>query len=252
MELYRADAKLTEADFCVLKWPGREENLYAFTHYHIAQMEKKPSDSTVLREVVPSTAKAKETLWWSFRQANASVRDAIRFLDRAETIFLRRRRSSAWTTWYFQRRLRAIALSLWSSILELEAPIPFLGVEAALEGMASIADTCVDDAKRVIRNDAYRLATIVDEYSQCAMALRARLILDHSSPRLNERQHRMRDRLVDVVAVLQGVYHERRTVPDGGKYEDWNGRMDECAETYIQEVINACGRRASSLAYVIQ
>ena len=44
--------------------------------------------------------------------------DAIRFLDRAEPILRDRRRNVNWTTYYFELRLRAISLILWSSIVQ--------------------------------------------------------------------------------------------------------------------------------------
>src|ERR1700743_1051004 len=53
--------------------------------------------------------------------------------------------------------------------------VPFLGLEASAAGTQSVADTLLDNARRMTSVDAYRLATIVDAYVLCAKALQFRV-----------------------------------------------------------------------------
>jgi len=144
-----------------------------------------------------------------FQIVKAVVRDATRFLDRAESLLANRRRNVGWTTWYFQRRLEAIALSVWASILDEGAPVPFLGLSAAPEHTDTVADDALHQSLRIIRLDTYRLATIVDAYASCAHALHVRLLCDRKVPRLIERQEKMCKELETAVEFLKAMGRER-------------------------------------------
>jgi hypothetical protein len=76
--------------------------------------------------------------------------------------------------------IRAIALDERFRIPQSLLPIPFLGLESAASGAASIADELLDDALRMIGADSYCLATIIDAYASCARALQLRLLLEES------------------------------------------------------------------------
>jgi hypothetical protein len=70
-------------------------------------------------------------------------------MDCVEPILQERRRNVWWTTWSFERYLRLISMSVWTSVFEKETPIPFLGLESAASGAAGIADELLDDALRI-------------------------------------------------------------------------------------------------------
>lgn len=182
------------------------------------------------------------------RTALALVEDALTYLERAESLLLARRRNVWWTTWFLQRRLRAIALCVWASIFETGTPIPFVGVEAALPTASTIADSIVEHAVRMIRVDAYRLATIVEAYADCARAFYTRLLLDATADRQVERQVAMHRQLVGLTERLQDVCQMRKgsNVPTGQAPQDseeldrrrrlHNAEMDEDVFSYVKSV----------------
>ena len=86
------------------------------------------SDAVVCNGCAPSS-KSRPPTDEALRMVNARTRDALRYLDRAEPLLRERRRNVWWTTWYFERRMRAISLLLWASVNEKGTPIPFLGLE---------------------------------------------------------------------------------------------------------------------------
>jgi hypothetical protein len=109
----------------------------------------------------------------ALRIVHARSRDALRFLDRAQPILRERRRNVFWSTWYFERRLRAISLLLWAAVMEPDglASIPYLGLEAAMYGTETEPDRLLEDALRMIRVDSYRAAMVSLTYASCAFAL---------------------------------------------------------------------------------
>jgi hypothetical protein len=135
----------------------------------------------------------------NIRRVQALLKDSLRFLNRAEPVLLERRRNVWWTTWFFERKLRAIALSVWATVLDAGTPVPFLGAEAALPSEDTVADRLLDDAIRMIRVDSYRLVTILDAYASSAKALQARIEFDRENPPagLDIRQRRMFEKLVN-------------------------------------------------------
>jgi hypothetical protein len=189
------------------------------------------------------------------RKAKALVQDAMRFLTRAEDDLLRRRRSVWWTTWFIHRKLRAIGMSVWATVVEEGTPIPFLGLEAATRTSETAADVLLHDACRMIRVDAYRLARVVEDYAMCAIGLHFRLMFDEDAVRLPERQNKMyenlkwsveqlkeaekrrKDWLKSAWPTAQQVHSERDVV----KRRKESGNMESEVSKYIKEqVIEWC------------
>ncbi len=197
------------------------------------------------------------------RTALSLVEDALTYLERAESMLLARRRNVWWTTWFLQRRLRASALCLWASVFETGTPIPFLGVEAALPSASTVADSIVEHAVRMIRVDAYRLATIVEAYADCARAFYTRLLLDANADRQVERQVAMHRQLVALTERLKDVCQLRRgsNVPTEEASQEneerdrmrrlRNAAMDEDVLSYVKAVEASAGRTAEYIANVL-
>jgi hypothetical protein len=174
----------------------------------------------------------------ALRQAKSLVSDGINFLNRAEPILRKRRRNVRWTTWFFERYLRAIAMSLWASVFEDGTPIPFLGLEAAPADTESLADRLLDDALRLIGLDTYRIATIVDAYASCAKALELRLWLDQKSWRLISRQRTMREKLKGALDALDTVEAQRDGAPVDRS--DKNSKVDSQIIEYVHATAKRC------------
>lgn len=148
----------------------------------------------------------------ALRKAKSLVTDGVRFLNRAEPVLRERRRNVWWITWFFERQLRLIAMSVWASVFEIGTPIPFLGLEAAMARSDSLADRLLDDAMRMISVDAYRLATIVDAYGSCAKSLQIRLLLDNRRVKLDFRLESMCEKLRQALDELDEA-EKRRDEP---------------------------------------
>jgi hypothetical protein len=196
----------------------------------------------------------------SLTKVRSHVQDAMRFLARAEQLLLARRRNVWWTTWYFQRKLEAICMTVWSSLAEKGTPIPFLGLEAAPRKTPTEADTLLEDSLRMIRVDAYRLATVVDSYRSTAIALHTRLLLDSESMRLPERQRRMHTQLTMAAEKLKTVLMARQNWFDGraerrsgapdlgpGEKAKSDAKLDPRLEAYIEGVLTRCDAAAEFL-----
>ena len=184
---------------------------------------------------------------WSSK-VKALLRDALRFLDRAEAVLSQRRRNVSWTTWYIQRRMRAIAGLLWATITDNGAPIPYLGPEAAPADGPTVADELLDDAIRMIRQDPYRLATIIDSYTSCARAFHVRLLIDPLTPRMPMRQIAIRDSLQRANERLDSMMKERVPSPAATTRSKHSDELDKNVETYINAVIASAALTVSELA----
>lgn len=69
--------------------------------------------------VVRKTAESNQyELLRALRKVRSRTRDAVRFLDRAQRILRERRRNVFWTTWYFERRMRAIVATVGYGLRE--------------------------------------------------------------------------------------------------------------------------------------
>jgi hypothetical protein len=178
------------------------------------------------------------------RSARALVLDALRFLGRAEPALRERRRNVWWTTWFFERKLRAIAHLVWLSVLDQNSPVPFLGFEASPD-QDTEADSLLDFAWRMIRVDSYRFATIVDAYASCARALQLRRLTSfHDKERYEERQRNMRKNLHQAISRLRRVRRSRNlgeaiTVESAptSRNKPAGGTLDQHIRKYIASVV---------------
>jgi hypothetical protein len=175
-----------------------------------------------------------------FREIRGRAKDALRYLDNAEPVLRERRRNVWWTTWYFERRLRVIAMLLWVSIIDPGEAVPFLGLEASMRQSDTIADVLLTDTLRMIRLDTYRLSLVLLSYASCARALQIRLRLDEmdgssgtASTNLIERLSTMRDKLSNGIAQLKDTV-KVRTKADG---------QHQVVSPVIQEVVAAIVER---------
>jgi hypothetical protein len=258
IELHRADARLHHAESVpIYERPKKTSMSFAemCRTLELTQLESswgEQGEDLLVKFLTPdrnSGRKLKPDVAEALHRAKSLVIDSMRFLNRAEPVLRARRRNVWWTTWFFERRLRAVALSVWASVFEIDTPIPFLGLEAAMRKTDTIADTLLEDAIRMIRVDAYRLATIVDAYASCAKALQTRLILDRKTVRLKERQLWMHEKLVSALEALEEV-ERRRNKLDAEKWEE-DGRMGEDVQSYVNTVRERAGMIAEQVKYPI-
>ncbi|MGV3617531.1 MAG: hypothetical protein ACO1SV_19570 [Fimbriimonas sp.] len=133
-----------------------------------------------------------------------------RFLARAESSLRKHRRNVWWMTWYFDRKLRTIAIAVLASGSEPDSPIPFLGLEDAMRLSSTEADRVFEDAMRMIRVDAFRLANVIETYFACLMALLFRLSLPthQSAPRMPNRLSKMEKLLWRALKRLEDMREE--------------------------------------------
>ena len=145
------------------------------------------------------------------------VKDATAYIKRAEPILTIRRRSVWWTTWYIQRHLRIVSLSIWTSVLEESETIPFLGPESALPDRKTQPEQLLFDAINIIRVDAYRLATILHEFVECCIAYLARLAkLDRNKPEwVSHRCVELGESLSVAINALNEVWLKRQKESSG-------------------------------------
>ncbi len=206
IDLHRAETRLSEAQDLTLKCsdPGAEEIKF---ENMIRRLETS----------IPKTHIDCLELRQSYQTGNASIfeiaealsSDSLRFLDRAEPILRERRRNVWWTTWYFERKIRAISMALWATVFEKSTPIPFLGLEAVPRLSRTTIDNLLEDAIRMIRVDSYRLATVVDAYASCAKAFQLRLALDNEVQPMPDRLDQVKGNLKSAIEAL-GVVRNRR------------------------------------------
>lgn len=220
VELYRAEIQIHNAlnAFVFTKGDGSRIKIRFKTFVQQQSVFAFPTDNSEAWQV--RGANIRQEHWLeddqqavaSFRTVKALVRDAIRFIDRADGILSQRRRNVFWTTWHFHRRLQAISLLLWATVFEQGTPIAYLGHEAAQPYSDTIADEILTTSQRIIRQDAYRLATIIESYAACAKAVHFRLILEPKAERLEERQVKMRENLRNAVESLRVMLIRRKAI----------------------------------------
>ncbi|MFN7934736.1 MAG: hypothetical protein U0R19_15505 [Bryobacteraceae bacterium] len=259
IELHRAEARLREADACIVE--GVDKVCFAGVCRRLEEIDntsvRKGRTFKIEEFCVNGSLDGLSQAQGQLRRVRSLVLDGLRFLGRAEPVLRERRRNVWWTTWFFERRLRAISMSVWASILEVDTPIPFLGLESVVQGAPTTADVLLDDAIRMIRVDAYRLATIVDSYGSCARAFQLRLILEGSETVAVGRQERMQEerirqrsmgqKLQDAVGVLEGVYSRRKEIPPGVKQGDYNHELDAAVKKYVEIVLTRSERIVQKL-----
>ncbi|HYP08120.1 MAG TPA: hypothetical protein VER03_17945 [Bryobacteraceae bacterium] len=262
VDLHRAEARLQEATAAPIRCTGgtpipfgvlcrrlEEERPFRLRARERGLPRPDPGnikERKVFREsYVPGDEEGKMKLFDDLRRARSLVGDAIRFLGRAEPELRERRRNVWWTTWFFERKLQAIALSIWASSFEKDTPIPFLGLEAAMRKTVTVADVLFEDASRMIRVDSYRLAAVLDSYASCAKALQIRQMLDPEGDRLFLRQERMQNELTKGIERLSAV-HANRMNPQRFM-SNKSGEVDARVNRYVELVIARCKRRAEEL-----
>ena len=136
-------------------------------------------------------------------------------------------------------------MSVWATVLEEGTPIPFLGLEAAPRDCPTTADASWRDSQRMIRIDAYRLATVVEAYVRCVKGFFMRIYLEQPSALFAERQSDMIGRLGDATSRLEEVLDERqrnyaKTKADKTPVEDQkalDNELDVRIVAYINKTI---------------
>jgi hypothetical protein len=170
-----------------------------------------------------------------WRTVLAALKDATAALKRAEALLTSRRRNVWWVTWFFHRRLKVIELELWATLGDNGQPVPYLGFESACRLTSTMADDLLDNTLRMVRLDAYRLATVVETYSHCVLALHIRLGIDPDAEPLPRRQKEMWTRLNGALARLRIVREERR--------KRQNKKIENSARTHdLHSVFDYVGR----------
>ncbi len=223
VELHRAEVRIEEAlqERVSVKGKSGEDGPFFQDFIKNQAFKFRPDDELKVREAWQVRGVRLRQQNWdgkdgtvraSFRKVKALIRDAIRFIDRADVILSQRRRNVFWTTWYYHRRLQAVSLLLWATVFEEETPIPYLGHEAAPAGFNTIADEILESTQRIVRVDAYRFATIVESYASCMKALHFRLLLDPRAERIKSRQTEMRDKLEKAAKELAAMLARRNNV----------------------------------------
>jgi hypothetical protein len=242
IDLHRAEVRLRLADLVPLEWPDNAPETAPATvsgfHRDLESWRPIGNPPRVREEF------HKRFPWLCAKPGNLTriksfVGDALRFLARAEPILLERRRNVWWTTWFFERQLRAVAITVWLSIFDRTQPIPYLGFEAAAWNVDTLADTALDSAYHMIRVDSYRFATIVDAYTSCAKALQVRLYLGELGELdlYNRRQAAMRQRLKDALDQLEHVNKRRTRDPEDPIPRDSKADISASVRDYITEVL---------------
>jgi hypothetical protein len=230
IELHRAQARIWAAEAVNMKEGGGGELFSQLCdRLSASPREELQYHAATIREQFHP-----EYLATSLRRAKSLVEDGIHFLNRAEPVLKERRRNVWWTTWYFERYLRAIALSVWSTIFEEGTPIPFLGLEAATCGSGTFADDLLENAIRMIGVDLYRMATIVAAYASCARALQIRLLLDSKYPSLRSRRQSMNSRLTEALVELRRV--EELRSDSAARKPDKSTAADDRIQRYVKLV----------------
>jgi hypothetical protein len=148
-----------------------------------------------------------------------------------------------------ERRLRSVALSIWSSLGSPESTIPFLGLEAAAHGSESLADTLFHESVRMINTDAYRLATTIDAYASCAKALQMRLLFYKQPHLLRFRLEAMQKNIRDGLDHLLQARERRNDVPRVTGRGDKDDKLPPEIDKYADRVHKRCGRIILDLDY---
>lgn len=274
IELYRAEVRMLQADSvgipCMKDGQLHEVNFEDFpslfeqnsTHlgsqgFDATSVLWRPRSDELLEKLFPKDREIPKARNGRLRTARSYVEDAITFLTRAESILLTGRRSVWWTTWFFHRRMRTIAMSIWATVCERESPIPVVGLEEAPRGTPTLADSLLENSLRMIRVDSYRLATIIREYASCAHAYHTRLVLDHSAEdeRSHCRQLTMRANLIRALERLELVSDLRNEGQrdDAAKSQETpRQKSNKAVDTRITKYLNDVQEYARRVAASIQ
>lgn len=107
-------------------------------------------------------------------RVSSLIEDASQSLDRARPILDRHRKNSWWTSWYFELRMKLMELQLFVALLgdeEIAVQLPFIGAQAAPFPYPTEIDALLDNTRRIVREDAYRFARVVESYANCLFVL---------------------------------------------------------------------------------
>lgn len=154
------------------------------------------------------------------------VHDSIRFLDRAEPVLRSRRRNVWWTTWFLERRMQTVVLSL--EVFRRQGgvgAIPFLGLEACSRMSPTVPEICLLDCMRMVRYDSYRLATAVDAFRSCYERF---VVLDEANE-LPNRKRCFAELFRDAVQTLVQVH--------AGRLRFNSDRPDDVVSQYVTAVV---------------
>ena len=113
------------------------------------------------------------------RTSQAFIDDAWQTSSRASGMLERNRKNVWWTTWFFELRLKLVELDVWLAVLRASSDaqsgkrilLSHLGLEAAAHGTPTNADLLADNSDRMVRLDLYRMARVVESYSNCLFGL---------------------------------------------------------------------------------
>lgn len=216
--------------------PSRFRSEKALTDLHRAEVRLRAVEVRAVQQLLSKWREGElpdlESLGRASAKARVAVAQAVAYLDSSEPVLRERRRNVWWTTWYCERKLKSIALSVLMSASSRGEVIPFLGLEAAMRDTETEADRLLGEASRMIRIDAYRLATILDAYVDCYFALVAKLKFDDSPPRMPIRLRLMRVRIKETSELLETIYLARKTYPVSGS------DLDPAVAKYIDSVLH--------------
>ena len=193
------------------------------------------------------------------------IEDCWQTLDRAKPILEHYRKSAWWTAEYFELRMKLIELRLFSAIqTKPMSRLPFIGTQDVPYSLTTMADMLLDNSRRIIRDDIYRLARIVESYSNCLLVLKIWLheAGEENIDEIQELSHRertmrlwltssyskpsednKRTRVTSPLVVLKNLL-ERRTEwddshPDSDKTlpPEGNGKLSENVRLYAEGVL---------------
>lgn len=104
--------------------------------------------------------------------SHSFIEDSWQALDRAKPILERFRKNAWWTTWSFELRMKLVEYELFAAwATGAGKSLPYLGMNAVPSGIPTMLDGLLDNSRRIIRMDVYRLARIVESYSNCLLVL---------------------------------------------------------------------------------
>ncbi len=172
IELHRADLLFCQAVNVDWKKSGgrslRNDLLKAFYDKIKEGRPVFPNISEDLIDIIRRRKQKEEDI----QKSLSFIKDSWQTLDRAEPILKRFRKNAWWTTWYFELRMKLIEFQLFASLgLEGGSSLPYVGTQATPYNFPTVVDKLLDNSRRIIRGDIYRLSRIVEAYSNCLLVL---------------------------------------------------------------------------------
>ncbi|MCC9600737.1 SIR2 family protein [Stieleria sp. JC731] len=158
---------------CITLWEAEKLGLADVQHKVTELVPKKlahtATDSESLEKVLGSLQAMPLTITTKTRSL---LEDAWQHLDRASPVLERYRKNAWWTTWNFELRMQLIEFEMYVSLIEKpNDSLPYVGTRFVPSRMPTQLDSLLDNSRRVIRMDLFRLARIVDSYAHCLLVL---------------------------------------------------------------------------------